>query len=601
MYSFLVKINNDYINTYNGYKADILDFFNEDEISNGRLFSYKVKFKHKYNVDICPYIVEKDCLYSFSVKLVEDTAILEVFNGIFENNKINWTSVYSASVKKNVKGVIETGDGDIDFWHDFFATEMLNLPSHSEFCVNFYDLNNNSMEMIRKIFPMHLQENVFLFLKNYAKLKNVTQKEYDLNLFNIPAVKIDKNVGKRFNNKRINYACQREIIINNEPFFDITVITGMVNEGIMDIEKKNRFFLNRDFAYSPDGGDLAILIAPDTFGIVYDDKMAKKHPDIKNYKGTFYYQYFLSKYYIPCFEILAKAGYWGIADKFLDEYQDSIIEYHNFDKRYYDFKKTDKWSPSINVYGRNANEIFGFNLNKFNKFIFDDNGFLENESFIPFITNIRNIIEFAPFALNDEKLDYELYKYITKRLRWNLPIESREISYLRKIGTSNSDLYHDYLNLCNLSKFFSDGKYPNNLKYEHDVMTAYYNQVQEAIKDTYFVNAVETEIYKKNIYDVEGEEYCILSPRKPDDLVKESGSLHHCVKSYISNVSKGRTRIYFLRRRTSKSNSLVTLEVDYNNVVCQARGKYNRSLYPDEINFVEKWAKAKNLVTNYRF
>jgi hypothetical protein len=205
------------------------------------------------------------------------------------------------------------------------------------------------MEVIRSVFPFQMQINPFLFFKKYQSLRKIKNKRFDTAIFDIPSVKINKNVGKVFDGKYINYAIQREVELENEVFFDITVISGNVYDGIMDIEKKHRYFLTEDFAYSPDGGPIGVFTSKNIYGNVYDQKMKKKYPNLMldTYVGKYYYQYFFAKEFIPCFEILAKAGYSELADMVLDDY----------------YAGNEIWR-NINLFGKNDKEIFGFKLNK---------------------------------------------------------------------------------------------------------------------------------------------------------------------------------------------------------------------------------------------
>ena len=51
--------------------------------------------------------------------------------------------------------------------------------------------------------------------------------------------------------------------------------------------------------------------------------------------------------------------------------------------------------------------------------------------------------------------------------------------------------------------------------------------------------------------------YCMLAPRKPDDLIEEGRQLSHCVGSYTDRVAALDTFIFFLRRTSDPDRSLV--------------------------------------------
>jgi len=610
MYQYIYEKEGKYYNTYNNAEVDIISEVYEN-ISSSKFRALRDKFNKRYNITLFPYIVYDHTFYAFDVITDADTVCLCVYSSTSEN-AINWKEEYRATIKKNVVGIIENGSCDIDFWHEYFATNLCN-SKYNEFNVNMFALNDFTMKNVRRIFTTQLQPNAFLFFKQYMKLKKVNQKEYNTCLFDIPLVKFNRNIGKAFNGQYINFAYQREIFINNEPFFDITVASGTVTDGVLNIENKNRFFITEDYAYSPDDGDLEVLVKPNTFGLIFDSNMRKMKAGLmlNNYNGSYYYQYFFSKTFIPAFEILAKAGYSKIADLLLDQYyfarlkEDIYNHMHN----------------AINLFGRNAQEIFGFKLNKFNAFCdsffsyykkfermqynsLTSKLYFNTDDFLSSVINkIKYMIDIDESIFSIDDIDVEIFRFIEDRLKNNTSVSTikKYINYLRKSKIGDTNLYRDYLNMCFNVKWYSGGLFPKNLKYEHDVMVNIVNQMKEAKNNKYFKERVEEKEYTENIYIPNGQTYCILAPRKSDDLVEESKKLHHCVRSYIQRVSEGDTKIYFLRNQASKSLPLVTIEV-VGNRICQVRGKYNRDINCDEENFIEEWADEKNLVFNlYRW
>ena len=71
--------------------------------------------------------------------------------------------------------------------------------------------------------------------------------------------------------------------------------------------------------------------------------------------------------------------------------------------------------------------------------------------------------------------------------------------------------------------------------------------------------------------------------------------MHHCVRSYIGDVACKHTKIYFLREKEKLATPYVTVEVK-NKKICQAKGKYNRSITNNEYAFLQNWAKEKGLI-----
>ena len=564
---FLIEKEGKIINTYDGSEIDLNNEF------------VVKRFERKNEIFFLKRIIENNLLYKYSVKADGHTVILCVYEGVFADST-RWKEVYSAKATFGEKGIIESSVGDLEYWHEFFATEYGYVP-YNESNVEQFSLDDDSMENVRAVFPFNMQTNVFLFFEKYSKLRKIKARSFDKEIFNIPAVKINRNVGKVFDNQYINYAIQREVELANEVFFDITVISGNVKNGVMDIEKKHRYFITEDFAYAPDGGPLVVFVSKNIYGNVYDKNMNQKHPGLMldKYHGKYYYQYLFAKEFIPCFEILAKAGFGELADMMLDDY--------------YEGKKN--WK-NINIYGKNDKEIFGFRLNKLKNIDHQiyRAGIRRNGDFNTFINRVIPITNQASYLLDVKDIDEELFSFIERRLAAG--VLTKDIEYIKSIGTCNAGCYADYLNMCKETGKFCDGIYPKNLQKAHDAMVAYVNQLRDAKKNKQFEIIVKEDDYLMNLY--EDEEYCILAPRVANDLVNESYHLLHCVRTYIQDVATGRTKIYFLREKEKKSKSLVTLEVKSGSIV-QARGKCNRLLTNEEKAFVRKWGKEKGLIPVY--
>src|SRR5699024_11956703 len=102
--------------------------------------------------------------------------------------------------------------------------------------------------------------------------------------------------------------------------------------------------------------------------------------------------------------------------------------------------------------------------------------------------------------------------------------------------------------------------------------------------------------YSMNEYG--NDEYGIISPKKPKDLIEEGSSLSHCVGSYAKDIISGRCKIYFLRHIDDLETSLATVEVRNGDIV-QARGMRNKSLDVEQNEFINEWAKEKGLNVKY--
>lgn len=607
MYYFVIRTDEENgISTFNGEDVKIYNG-NVDSIYAERIFRKTNNVIHNKPID------DDSDLHYFDV-IIENNAIkLCVYKATFDKQLL-FKQIYQANITKGEFGIIENGECDLEFWHEFFAGNMA-TEKYNEKIVNTFCISNNPMKIIRKLFPLQMQENPFIFFEKYKKNKKLNNKTFDIKLFhNIPKKQLCKTVGKDLDNKEgddvwRHYVWTSEIEIDGEVFIDADVISGPVADGKMEVKKRNRFFITEGFVYSPDGGDPGIFASTELHGIMHCQKLNKKHPTLMldRYKGKFPFIYLFSREGIPAFEILAKAGYTKYADKFIEEYSQYDLWVKN--NRYYTregARTRNYYKPTIefpyinyNVYGKNDKEIFGFKLSKFAKL---SNDIIESQAkvrgyniiyhFSDFVRDVGNICNYNPSALN-EGLDEFLFNHI-KNMGHNKNL-GKELSYLKSIGTSNAKLYEDYVAMCKRTDKWSGGVYPLNLKHEHDVMITYINQLKEAEKALGFTKTVKTDEYLKYLWDDENEKYCILAPRVADDLVKESYQLSHCVRSYIDRVASGGTKIYFMRNKDKKATPFITIEVTYNGRITQTRGKGNRNPTPDEANFIYRWAREKGL------
>lgn len=99
---------------------------------------------------------------------------------------------------------------------------------------------------------------------------------------------------------------------------------------------------------------------------------------------------------------------------------------------------------------------------------------------------------------------------------------------------------------------------------------------------------------KKRIekYEKIGDEFEIVVPREPKDIINEGASLNHCVGGYLESVASGYKTILFLRKVSEPDKSFYTIEVDDSRIV-QIHGNHNRWLgnNPEAIQFVIDWLK----------
>ena len=137
-------------------------------------------------------------------------------------------------------------------------------------------------------------------------------------------------------------------------------------------------------------------------------------------------------------------------------------------------------------------------------------------------------------------------------------------------------------------------KYPRSLKLRHDMAN---KNLKIQISD---IEAKEMELilnskdYKNFEFDDKKEKYIVIAPTSYKDIIEEGQNLHHCVGSYVDYVKKKTTKILFMRFRSEKQKSLVTLEIR-DGFLRQYAGSCDRNVTEEEMEFLKKYCKDKNL------
>ncbi len=168
--------------------------------------------------------------------------------------------------------------------------------------------------------------------------------------------------------------------------------------------------------------------------------------------------------------------------------------------------------------------------------------------------------------------------------------------YAQGIADFNYDvfkIYDDYLRMQISLYGKVKEKYSKYLKTDHDVIALKATIYERHKKDLMLLNVVEK--YKGLEY--KDKEYCIVLPQNSMDIVDEGVMQSHCVASYVDKVANNETLIVFMRTVLEPEKSLVTVEVKNGRIV-QKSGFANRSVTEDEMKFLRKWAKEKELQFN---
>lgn len=129
--------------------------------------------------------------------------------------------------------------------------------------------------------------------------------------------------------------------------------------------------------------------------------------------------------------------------------------------------------------------------------------------------------------------------------------------------------------------------YPKNFLEAHD------QAMQEAEENKSSIDAAnfarfQTEITGMTEPYISGD--LLIRPAKtPQELRNESQALNHCVRTYVEDVSAGRTSILFIRKTEAPEKPYYTLELNREGRVVQCRGFKNKA-YPLEVGkFIHEW------------
>ena len=178
------------------------------------------------------------------------------------------------------------------------------------------------------------------------------------------------------------------------------------------------------------------------------------------------------------------------------------------------------------------------------------------------------------------------------------------IRYLKK-HPYDGDYYCDYLAACKELGEFPYGITPRiPIKEAHDHTIArvkYYSdmKVKKAFTDTVTserYTSLATCFTQEDTDLYSNDPFVIMAPESDDDLYRESINMHNCVRLYVPEVARGRTRVYFLRMKDDPMKSLGTIEVSADGrSLYQAKAFSNRKLETEAQIFIIKWCKHKGI------
>ena len=305
------------------------------------------------------------------------------------------------------------------------------------------------------------------------------------------------------------------------------------------------------------------------------------------------------------------------AEKFLkQDYKELIYYYLGFSESFNEF--LENRYGKINYSASSPGKILGVNeyqLATIKRFKWDvqtciikNAKYMVGDEMLPSLTNKQTDELFSII-----KKDYEYYTYYTfscfKLLRemYSLKTAFSMVNDFIKIQRK----IRRYDNRCHIASFYKDYlimikelgmanvyhpqfKDKNDIQKMHDEIFEIYNVKKTIIQNEKFAKRIE--VLKK--FEYVDNDFSVVAPKEAEDLANEGIKLHHCVKSYIGRVANGETNIVFIRENTDLEKPFFTVEITNDNTIQQVHGFGNRNANtePGLTEFVEKWAKDKNLM-----
>lgn len=588
--TFLVKIGEE---IHCGKCGDLL-YLDANELAHHE------KMDHVYFVNRQAYELEDIKAYSLSTQGGHlDLEILQADGDLSDFKGIIWNKIYTCSFYIGSKDYTETGTGTLKEWMEYLECDMLlDVGAHTDLNIS----DEPDFITVNRIFQgVAYINSIADFIKMYL------DKGFKNNLFDVSdirrlkAIKPDYNLSfKNRNLKRLSFCQLKEEEIGNQVLMAACCMSGVIKEEKFVVESKANIYISKDYVYNPTKFDVLEFIrgadygANITYGRFRYDKFHKTYPELKLKEyiesgGTRYLNFLLASNNDRLLELIGKSEL-GYLSNTLDRL------------------------TCINREGKNVKEVFGMPIKALKNL--NSKEISENLNDVD-VGIIKEAYHFQP-AILDEPMTATALTFIKAnlgntgnpiRLKLKPKMFLEYARYCRNLTEQEYNSFVDYSNMCIMTGLWPFKKFPEqkDIGVAHDVIMNYMNERRQAVKtvrstewNEAFEKALLNEDYTNLIvlpdtFFFELSNYILLMPRTAEDLVEESYQMRNCVRSYVSSVAMGRTYILFLRKKTSKSKSFITIEVTENYRIAQVKGKGNAHPPYDVIEWVRKWANAKNL------
>ena len=166
--------------------------------------------------------------------------------------------------------------------------------------------------------------------------------------------------------------------------------------------------------------------------------------------------------------------------------------------------------------------------------------------------------------------------------------------FLERFAINRIPEYFDYIRMSiELGYDITDKKvlYPEDFMQAHDRLFLQY----EILKNPEIENSIKSlsNVLGFNLY--EDDKYIIFPANSIEGMIDEGSQQHNCLRTYISSYGNNECQIYFMRAKSEKDKSFVTIEVR-NNKIIQARARFNEEPSKEIMGILRKWERTLLLV-----
>lgn len=243
----------------------------------------------------------------------------------------------------------------------------------------------------------------------------------------------------------------------------------------------------------------------------------------------------------------------------------------------------------------------------------------ENNLYQDYIYSLKSLlIECGEYYSNTNPLMADYIKSFPQNYKdWNI----QNISYLLSLPVPNLDgvslrvnpsYYKEVLVMFYQTALDKKQQYYSMIKRMHDYMLALvdrFRQIEltakQRARDAHVAKQQEEYVkYSKFLnatFGYEDEECAIFAPTELKDLSREGSDMHNCVGGFIDAVARKETSIFYLRKKSDKEHSYITIELrkepkDDKRDIRQCFGYANSTPKPEVIECLYKWQKKCPLI-----